>query len=419
MYTHPASGGGSSSELNGSQPTPPPGRWSSRSSRISALALTQHLSDERQFIMSEMAHLVGWSGPLEETQARKLRSLDDMVTAYYSRRAASANASPGRQRDSSPTPLPHDAPSPGPEGNPASTDEKGGLQRVPSAARAVNELDDHTVFQMIVEIMDERDVVRNRSSSSSHHGDADSMGGPPGMVTDESWDASPSEEETGVPYCMPPRPPMPPPAPAPPVSVEALQPGGEGVIRSRPLAVEKMGGPVPVPVPKQRERLLHQHQRIMQQRRMAEAAARALVPASENEMFTEPPMLTPPPNGTGRQRYKCKRCGAPKKGHKCTAVEFDFQTGQPLLPKKDWSREEDELIVREVVSNGGRWRNIAKQLSGRTDDAVRNRWNRLNSLMGGETPKAKPARSSSSKAKAVVRSVKRVKHESKSGLLRT
>mmetsp|Transcript_3241 Transcript_3241/g.9611 ORF Transcript_3241/g.9611 Transcript_3241/m.9611 type:complete len:195 (-) Transcript_3241:1031-1615(-) len=145
----------------------------------------------------------------------------------------------------------------------------------------------------------------------------------------------------------------------------------------------------------------------MQQRRMAEAAARALVPASENEMFTEPPMLTPPPNGTGRQRYKCKRwpgptrgdfrhyrpvtrpstltirCGAPKKGHKCTAVEFDFQTGQPLLPKKDWSREEDELIVREVVSNGGRWRNIAKQLSGRTDDAVRNRWNRLNSLMGG------------------------------------
>ena len=313
MYTHPASGGGSSSELNGSQPTPPPGRWSSRSSRISALALTQHLSDERQFIMSEMAHLVGWSGPLEETQARKLRSLDDMVTAYYSRRAASANASPGRQRDSSPTPLPHDAPSPGPEGNPASTDEKGGLQRVPSAARAVNELDDHTVFQMIVEIMDERDVVRNRSSSSSHHGDADSMGGPPGMVTDESWDASPSEEETvepcdkrrrsgpavgltaaemapapmgpiagdpypsamagepyyyaaappggevapyavyageGVPYCMPPRPPMPPPAPAPPVSVEALQPGGEGVIRSRPLAVEKMmGGPVPVPVP--------------------------------------------------------------------------------------------------------------------------------------------------------------------------
>ena len=103
---------------------------------------------------------------------------------------------------------------------------------------------------------------------------------------------------------------------------------------------------------------MHQHQRIMQQRRMAEAAARALVPASENEMFTEPPMLTPPPNGTGRQRYKCKRwpgptrgdfrhyrpvtrpstltirCGAPKKGHKCTAVEFDFQTGQPLLPKK-------------------------------------------------------------------------------------
>ena len=38
-------------------------------------------------------------------------------------------------------------------------------------------------------------------------------------------------------------------------------------------------------------------------------------------------------------------------------------------------------------------------------------------ILVAETPKAKPARSSSSKA--VVRSVKRVKHESKSGLLRT
>lgn len=40
-------------------------------------------------------------------------------------------------------------------------------------------------------------------------------------------------------------------------------------------------------------------------------------------------------------------------------------------------------------------------------------------ILVAETPKAKPARLSSSKAKAVVRSVKRVKHENKSGLLRT
>ena len=33
------------------------------------------------------------------------------------------------------------------------------------------------------------------------------------------------------------------------VRLAQVQPGGEGVIRSRLLAVEKMGGPVPVPVP--------------------------------------------------------------------------------------------------------------------------------------------------------------------------
>ncbi|EOD07024.1 hypothetical protein EMIHUDRAFT_58434, partial [Emiliania huxleyi CCMP1516] len=44
---------------------------------------------------------------------------------------------------------------------------------------------------------------------------------------------------------------------------------------------------------------------------------------------------------------------------------------------KEWSPHEDELIRRGVEQLGCRWRVIAAQLPGRSDDAVRNRWSRL------------------------------------------
>jgi len=48
--------------------------------------------------------------------------------------------------------------------------------------------------------------------------------------------------------------------------------------------------------------------------------------------------------------------------------------------KKDvamWAQEEDLLIVKLVSLHGKKWSLIASQLSGRTDNGVRNRWNRL------------------------------------------
>ena len=54
------------------------------------------------------------------------------------------------------------------------------------------------------------------------------------------------------------------------------------------------------------------------------------------------------------------------------------------LPRKEWSAEEDALIRSGVQQLGCKWRVIAAQLPGRSDDAVRNRWSRLQeSLRGG------------------------------------
>lgn len=59
------------------------------------------------------------------------------------------------------------------------------------------------------------------------------------------------------------------------------------------------------------------------------------------------------------------------------------QTQAAALPRKEWSPHEDELIRRGVEQLGCRWRVIAAQLPGRSDDAVRNRWSRLQDTVKG------------------------------------
>ena len=56
-------------------------------------------------------------------------------------------------------------------------------------------------------------------------------------------------------------------------------------------------------------------------------------------------------------------------------------------PRKEWSSTEDELIRNGVAQLGYKWRVIAAQLPGRSDDAVRNRWSRLQEAMHGPAPK--------------------------------
>jgi len=52
--------------------------------------------------------------------------------------------------------------------------------------------------------------------------------------------------------------------------------------------------------------------------------------------------------------------------------------------RKPWLQQEDQVILSAVQHAGFRWRSIAALLPGRTDDAIRNRWRRLQEMMTEE-----------------------------------
>jgi len=104
-------------------------------------------------------------------------------------------------------------------------------------------------------------------------------------------------------------------------------------------------------------------------------AAVSLQSLSASNSLNQVGGLNIPPKDYKRvcQEYRCKRCGAPKKGHICTAPR---EGGRPLgvcVVRKEWSQIEDDFLITSVAKYGGRWRAIASVLPERTEDSVRAR----------------------------------------------
>ena len=96
---------------------------------------------------------------------------------------------------------------------------------------------------------------------------------------------------------------------------------------------------------------------------------------------THPPHLQQQPH---EQQHLAQHVQPAQQQHGAWSSAKQRRMQVSALPRKEWSAEEDALIRNGVEQLGCRWRVIAAQLPGRSDDAVRNRWSRLQeSLRGG------------------------------------
>ena len=82
---------------------------------------------------------------------------------------------------------------------------------------------------------------------------------------------------------------------------------------------------------------------------------------SEDDGGDEPP----------RRRRRVAPSAAPRRAPRAPSAS-DGDTH-----RVSWTSEEDQMIVRAVQELGPRWCAVASRLPSRTDQAVRNRWNRL------------------------------------------
>ena len=87
-------------------------------------------------------------------------------------------------------------------------------------------------------------------------------------------------------------------------------------------------------------------------------------------------VLGGPPQGPGMMSY-----GSPNmNGPVSFSMTLGGGSGRNLAERKEWSTEEDRQICKSVRKHGFKWRLVAADVPGRSDDAVRNRYNRVKDL---------------------------------------
>ena len=108
--------------------------------------------------------------------------------------------------------------------------------------------------------------------------------------------------------------------------------------------------------------------------------AHPLAPPSKTSPTMTPPTMAPPMRPTLTPETICDHLFDPM---------FELTTPISETSRKTWMAEEDKVILDAVTRIGFRWRSIAALLPGRSDDAVRNRWNRLQEAIkeGNAKPK--------------------------------
>lgn len=68
-------------------------------------------------------------------------------------------------------------------------------------------------------------------------------------------------------------------------------------------------------------------------------------------------------------------------------------SGRNLVERKEWNATEDDQIRAAVKKYGFKWRLVAGDVPGRSDDSVRNRWNRIRSDADPAEPHPRTAKS--------------------------